>query len=110
MALLPVLPRHRRVRQVADGALQRAGVVAFDHRRRQLQPRHVEHADETARLTTARRDPHARVTLERGRLFGLEAARLDGLVGIHAEAADAEAKQHPLDTDAGATMRSAVIG
>ena len=37
------------------------------------------------------------VTLEHGRLFGLEATGLDGLVGKNAEAADAEAKQHPLD-------------
>ena len=39
----------------------------------------------------------ARAALERSRLLGLEAARLNGLVGVHAQAADAEAKQHPLE-------------
>ena len=72
-------------------------VVAFDHRRREFQPRHVEHAHQTAVAHGGHFAPRLCVSLEGSNLLCLKPMRLDALVGIHPEAADAKAEQQPLE-------------
>ena len=44
----PLLPRQRRIGKMADRISERRVIVAFSHRGRQFQPRHIDAADHLA--------------------------------------------------------------
>ena len=83
---------------MAGSAIERLIVVAFDDRGAQLEPRHVEHADQSA--MSHPRGRHAfdcRRVFKRCGLLGLESAGFDRREGIDAQAADPKAEQQPLE-------------